>query len=160
MKNEFSLAWKETLALSYPYWTIEGITSNRSKTGQLPTKGNTPHREGNVYHVGSLQVVNRNLTQSRNPTTHAEALDSSNRNKEAEKMTDCKRKGKFDREERHKCFVKGCDAFCYPALSKTCSICNWKRCESGHCGCSLTEEARYAVDILYSTFCEFCSELE
>ena len=31
-------------------------------------------------------------------------------------------------------------------------------CDNGHCGCSLTKEARYAIDILYKTVCENCKE--
>jgi len=27
---------------------------------------------------------------------------------------------------------------------------------NGHCACDLTEEARYAVKVLYETYCEFC----
>ena len=83
---------------------------------------------------------------------------TSTRNKEAEEMTDCKRKGNFNIEEAHKCFKLGCEAKCYPALSKTCPKCNWKYCDNGHCGCSLTKEARYAIDILYKTVCENCKE--
>ena len=72
-------------------------------------------------------------------------------------MTDCKRKGNFGEDERHRCFVLGCNGFVCPATSDTCPICNWKYCVYGHCGCDLDKEARYAVDVLYKTFCEFCS---
>jgi len=71
-------------------------------------------------------------------------------------MSNCIRKGQFAEEEKHKCFVLGCSGFCYPAKSKTCEKCNFKFCENGHCACNLSLEARYAVQKLYETFCQFC----
>ncbi len=73
-------------------------------------------------------------------------------------MTDCIRKGDFNSIEAHPCFIIGCNGYCYPVESETCSICNFKKCENNHCGCDLTEEARYAVNKLYETYCEFCSD--
>ena len=49
-------------------------------------------------------------------------------------------------------------AYCYPATSDTCRKCNFKFCDNGHCGCNLTEEARYAVNTLYETYCEYCKK--
>ena len=72
------------------------------------------------------------------------------------KMNNCKRKGKFGKKELHSCFVYDCCEKVHPLTSETCKICNWKKCSKGHCGCSLTPEARFAVDIIYKTFCEFC----
>ena len=74
-------------------------------------------------------------------------------------MTECIRKGQFDPEEKHKCFVKGCKSYCYPAKALTCSVCNFKFCEAGHCACNLSKEAQYAVKILYETYCEYCQEV-
>ena len=74
-------------------------------------------------------------------------------------MTDCIRRGKFAETEAHRCFVLGCTADCYPLASDTCPKCNFKFCDNGHCGCHLTEEARYAVNVLYETYCEYCKEV-
>lgn len=71
-------------------------------------------------------------------------------------MTDCIRKGEFALEEKHKCFVLDCDGFCFPIKSTTCEKCNFKVCENGHCACHLSREAKYAIEVLYDTFCEFC----
>jgi len=71
-------------------------------------------------------------------------------------MNDCIRRNNFISEEKHKCFVIGCEGYCYPATAKTCEKCHFKICENGHCGCDLTEEAKFAIDILYETFCNFC----
>ena len=71
---------------------------------------------------------------------------------------DCKRKGIFEEDETHKCFVLNCDSFCYPAKDNTCPDCNFKFCEENHCACDLSEEARYALTILYETYCENCKE--
>lgn len=72
-------------------------------------------------------------------------------------MSECIRKGIFDKEA-HPCFIIGCGGYCFPAEAKTCKKCNFKFCENGHCGCNLSEEARYAVNMLYKTYCEFCSD--
>jgi hypothetical protein len=73
-------------------------------------------------------------------------------------MSDCRRKGDFHPEEQHKCFLIGCTSLVFPARSDTCQVCNWKKCEEGHCGCDLIPEARFAVDTLYSTFCDYCKD--
>lgn len=72
---------------------------------------------------------------------------------------DCKRKGEFAKDERHDCFRYGCMAKVNPSKAETCPICNFKKCDLGHCACDLTKEARFAVKILYSTYCEYCSEV-
>lgn len=69
---------------------------------------------------------------------------------------DCKRKGQFPLNEFHDCFKYGCMSRVYPAKSETCPICNFKKCKLGHCGCDLTKEARFAVKILYQTYCTYC----
>lgn len=74
-------------------------------------------------------------------------------------MTECIRKGKFDPEEKHKCFVEDCISHVVPATAITCIDCNFKYCEVGHCACSLSKEAQYAVKILYETYCEYCQEV-
>lgn len=71
-------------------------------------------------------------------------------------MTACKRQGKFPEEEKHRCFVKGCEGYCHPATSKTCQKCNFKKCENDHCACNTSEETQHALKTLYETFCEFC----
>lgn len=65
----------------------------------------------------------------------------------------CNRKGKFNWMELHKCFVKGCIDLFYPGVNETCEICNWKKCNNGHCGCSLSKETRDVLDSFYDLFC-------
>jgi hypothetical protein len=79
-------------------------------------------------------------------------------NKKQEKMTDCIRKGDFEIEEKHQCFVIGCDSYVLPLHSETCPKCNFKYCLKGHCGCSVSEETRYALSVLYDTYCKLCSD--
>ncbi len=67
-------------------------------------------------------------------------------------MTDCIRKGKFGKYERHLCFY--CFSSFYPGNAETCEICNWKKCINGHCGCSLSKETREVLDKFYDLFCE------
>lgn len=76
-----------------------------------------------------------------------------------ENSSQCKRKGQFKPDEYHKCFKLGCNMPVAPAIMSTCSKCNFKRCQAGHCACHLTEEARHAVKILYETYCEFCKDV-
>ena len=72
-------------------------------------------------------------------------------------MTDCIRKNKFEIDEKHQCFVIGCNSYFKPINNKTCPICNYKFCNNGHCGCSVSKETKYALDILYNTYCNLCS---
>jgi len=37
-------------------------------------------------------------------------------------QSECIRTGLFEETEKHKCFVKGCDAVCYPHKSETCKV--------------------------------------
>ena len=73
-------------------------------------------------------------------------------------MSVCKRKGNFGENEYHKCFILGCDGYVHPKTAKTCPVCNFKKCEHGHCACDASEETRYALDTLYKTYCEFCAD--
>lgn len=66
-------------------------------------------------------------------------------------MTHCIRKGIFRLNEIHKCFV--CGKGFSPGKSETCLICNWKKCEFGHCGCSVSKEMKLILDKFYDLFC-------
>lgn len=66
----------------------------------------------------------------------------------------CNRLGKFGKRELHKCFVKNCDSIFFPDNNETCPKCNWKFCDNGHCGCSVSEETRKILDKFYDLFCE------
>ena len=68
-----------------------------------------------------------------------------------EKMTKCIREGNFGCEA-HICFQCG-DQF-FPGKMKTCKICNWKKCEKGHCGCTVSKETKEALDKFYVLFCD------
>ncbi len=67
-------------------------------------------------------------------------------------MTDCIRKGKFGKYERHLCFY--CFSYFYPGNAETCPICNWKKCINGHCGCSLSKETKEVLEKFYDLFCD------
>ena len=69
-------------------------------------------------------------------------------------MTHCIREGRFDESEKHPCFI--CDDIVIPTKAETCPICNWKKCESGHCGCDLSNETRQALKQFSDLFC-YCS---
>jgi len=69
-------------------------------------------------------------------------------------IMDCIRNNKFKELENHKCFVLGCNEIVIPSKNKTCSFCNWKLCNNGHCGCSLSFETWKSLSIFYELLCE------
>jgi hypothetical protein len=71
-------------------------------------------------------------------------------------MTDCKKHGRFLTKERHKCFILVCDSSFHPKTSPTCSKCNFKKCDNGHCACDVSTETYFALKTLYETYCKVC----
>ena len=67
-------------------------------------------------------------------------------------MTNCIRKGKFRRDEKHICFF--CDVKFSPGNEKTCPNCNWKKCPNGHCACSTSGETKLVLEKFYDLFCD------
>lgn len=64
----------------------------------------------------------------------------------------CIRLGKFGSYEEHRCF-QCMDTF-YPLQRETCPKCNWKKCNAGHCGCTVSMETKEAIDTFYGLFCK------
>jgi len=57
--------------------------------------------------------------------------------------------------DEHQCFSCG-SRFAVEGV-EFCPECNWAKCpHCGGCACTLTPEAKKAVDALYNTFCQFC----
>ena len=63
----------------------------------------------------------------------------------------CIRMGNFGSKEFHKCFQ--CGEIFSPGKQITCEICNWKKCEKGHCGCTVSKETKEAMEDFYNLFC-------
>ena len=66
-------------------------------------------------------------------------------------MNDCIKKGNFD--INHKCFKLNCNSFFNPNNTKTCNICNWKKCYNNHCGCNINKDTSLILKKFYSLFC-------
>ena len=66
----------------------------------------------------------------------------------------CVRFGKFGEYEFHMCFVQGCNIIFNPGNNETCPKCNWKPCDNGHCGCSVSKETKETLDKFYDLFCK------
>ena len=64
---------------------------------------------------------------------------------------DCVRKSNFGKEEIHMCFQ--CKKIFLPGNNKTCPKCNWKFCNNGHCGCTVSKETREVLNKFYDLFC-------
>ncbi|MBA7492410.1 hypothetical protein ES702_02960 [subsurface metagenome] len=67
-------------------------------------------------------------------------------------MSNCIRENDF-LNELHLCFKINCNSKFYPVNAKTCKICNWKKCNKGHCGCSVSQETRNRLRDFYNLFC-------
>ena len=66
-------------------------------------------------------------------------------------MSNCIRNNIFN--EKHKCFKINCNTSFYPSKNDTCLICNWKKCNNNHCGCSLNKETFEVLNKFYNLFC-------
>ncbi len=64
----------------------------------------------------------------------------------------CNRFGNFGKDEMHICF-QCLDQFS-PGKNKTCEKCNWKLCNHGHCGCTVSKETKEVLDKFYDLLCE------
>ncbi len=63
----------------------------------------------------------------------------------------CNRLGIFGKKEKHKCFQ--CECYFSPGNAKTCEKCNWKLCNYGHCGCTISGETKLVLEGFYELFC-------
>ena len=67
---------------------------------------------------------------------------------------DCNRMHQWKKNEHHICFVIDCNASVDTEKNKSCPKCNWKYCNNGHCGCSISKETKLILDKFYDLFCE------
>ena len=68
-------------------------------------------------------------------------------------MCNCIKNNQFN--EYHKCFKIGCNSYFNPKNNKTCLICNWKKCNNNHCGCSISNDTYLILKRFYSLFCKY-----